>query len=266
VKLAQLLGPPLRSDVTTARLDVRKAQADLAVLRARGGPASPLDIGLAQLKVNAAQARLDSASFARKLLTVRAPWNGVVTGLTTVQGAPVDPTTPVATVADLSRLSAIVDLSEFDAAQVRKGLRALVAVDALGGRTYRGRVTFATPTGMNNGGVVIFPVQVGLVRSKGVKPGMNVSVRIITARRNNVLQVPLEAVFRDDEDRPLVTVIGTEGDTATRRVRIGLSNNQNVEIVRGLRAGEQVVLPAMEEEGEADPSEEAAPAEEAADA
>jgi RND family efflux transporter MFP subunit len=259
VKLAQLLGPPLRSDVTTAQLDVRKAQADLAVLRARGGPASPIDIGLSQLKVDAARARLASAEFARKLLTVRAPWNGVVTGLTTVRGAPVDPATPVVTVADLSRLSAIVDLSEFDAAQVRRGQSAAVSVDALGGKVYRGRVTFATPTGVNNGGVVIFPVQVGLVRTKGVKPGMNVSVRIVTARRNNVVQVPLEAISRDSEDRPLVTVISAEGDTKARRVRLGLPNNQNVEIVRGLRAGEQVVLPATEPEGEADSAEEAAP-------
>jgi RND family efflux transporter MFP subunit len=257
-KLAQLLGPPLQSDVKAAKLEVRRAQAELAVLRARGGPSSPLDIGLAKLKVDAARARLASAAFARRLLVVRAPWNGVVTGLTTVRGAPVDPTTPVATVADLSRLSAIVDLSEFDAAQVRKGLSAAVSVDALGGKTYAGRVTFATPTGVNNGGVVIFPVQVGLVRSKGVKPGMNVSVRIVVAKRSNVLQVPLEAVLRDDEDRPVVTVIGQEGDTKARRVRLGLSNNQNVEIVRGLRSGEQVVLPAMEEEGEADPAEEAA--------
>lgn len=264
VKLAQLLGPPLQSDVTTAKFDIRKAQADLAVLRARGGPASPLDIGLAQLRVDAAEARLASAQFARRLLTVRAPWKGVVTGLTTVPGAPVDPVTPVVTVADLSRLSAVVDLSEFDAAQVRKGLSAAVSVDALGGKKYPGRVTFATPTGINNGGVVIFPVQVGLVGSKGVKPGMNVSVRIITAKRRNVVQVPLEAISRDSEDRPLVTVIGAEGDTKARRVRIGLANNQNVEVVRGLRAGEQVVLPAMEEEG--NPAEEAAPAAEAADA
>ena len=254
-KLDQLLGPPLRSDVTTARLDIRRGQAELAVLRARGAPASPLDIGLAQLKVDAAAARLASSQFARKLLTVRAPWGGVVTSLLTVRGAPVDTATPVATVADLSRLSASVDLSEFDAAQVTKGLNAVVSVDALGGKSFAGKVVFAAPTGTNTGGVVIFPVQVGLARSKGIKPGMNVSVRIVVAQRRNVLQVPLEAITRDPEDRPAVTVIDDEGETVLRRVQLGLSNNQNVQVVKGLRAGQQVVLPAIE--GEADPDEEA---------
>ena len=250
-KLSQLLGPPLEADVTLARLDLRRAEADLAVLRARGGPASATDIGLAQLKVAAANARLDSAAFSKNLLTVRAPWKGTVTSLLTVRGAPVDISTPVVAVADLSRLAAAVDLSEFDAAMVRRGLKAVVRVDALGGEAYAGKVRYAAPTGTTTNGVVTFPVQIGLTRAKGLKPGMNVSVRIIVAKRQNVLQVPLEAVMRDEEDRTIVEVIDGAGETATRRVKIGLANNTNVQILAGLRAGERVVLaeaPAPEEE------------------
>jgi len=247
-----LLGPPLAADVAAARFDVFKAEADLAVLRVRGQPASSLDIALARLKVVGAQLRLGNARFAKPLLTVRAPARGTVTALFSVPGAPVDPLTPVATIADLDRLEVTVDLSEFDVARVRAGLKATVSVDALGGKSFPGKVLFAALTGTTNGGVVTFPVRVGLAHTVALKPGMNVSVRILVAKRLDVVQVPLEAVARDDEDRPIVNVVDAAGDTAPRRVTLGLASNENVEIVKGLRAGEVVALPETQSQEEGD--------------
>ena len=251
-KLAQLLAPPLASDVAAARFDVLKAEADLVVLRARGGPASPVDIALARLKVVGAQLRLANARVAKPLLVVRAPSRGTVTALLTVAGAPVDPFVPVATVADLDRLAVNVDLSEFDVARVRPGLRAVVSVDALGGKSFPGRVAFAGLTGTNASGVVTFPVRVDIAHAPGLRPGMNVSVRIIVARRLHVVEVPLEAVSRDEEDRPFVNVVGTTGETSLRKVTLGLASNKNVEIVKGLRVGERVALPQSQGGAEGD--------------
>jgi HlyD family secretion protein len=248
-RVAQLQGAPLESDVAAARLDVDKAVADLAVLRARGGPATAFDVGLAQLKIKAAQARLGLARYNAQLLTVRAPSGGTVTGLLTATGAPVDTTTPIATVVGLDRFAVSVDLSEFDVAQVKRGMRAVVSVDALGGKSFRGKVLFTALTGNDTGGVVTFPVQISLAAGPTVRPGMNVSVRIIVAEHQNVVQVPLEAVSRDEEDRPSATVIDEAGETATRRIVLGLANNKSVEVVKGLEAGEQVELAEAPEEG-----------------
>ena len=250
-KLTQLLGTPLRADVAASRLDIRRAEAELSVLQTRGGPGTTNDISLSRLKVDAARIRLALARMNRRLLTVRAPSSGTVTGLLTTLGAPVDTTTPIATVADLGRLAVSVDLSEFDVAQVRRGLKAEVSVDALGGRTFPGVVLFAAPTGSDSGGVVTFPIRVGLSRTAGLRPGMNVSVRILVAQRSDVLQVPLEAVSRE-EDEPTVTILTESGEETTRPVEVGLANNEAIQIVEGLRAGERVVLPevAPAEEGE----------------
>ena len=249
-KLAQLLGPPLRSDVALARLDLGKAKADLAVLRARGASASPVDIALARLKVAAARARLATARLDSRALTVRAPAEGTVTALLTTPGAPVDPSTPIVAVDNLERLAVSVDLSEFDVARVKPGLAANVDVDALGGKAFPGRVLFAALTGTDTNGVVTFPVQVGLDETQGLKPGMSVSVHIVVAQRRNVVQVPLEAVSRDDEDRPFVTTTDTAGNSVDRRVTLGLSNNKNVEIKKGLRAGQVIDLPEAQSGGE----------------
>jgi HlyD family secretion protein len=140
-------------------------------------------------------------------------------------------------VANLHHLEVSVDLSEFDAARVRRGQPASVAVDALGGKRLPGKVLFEALTGVDNGGVVTFPIRSGLSRIGGVKPGMNASVRIIVARRRNVITVPLEAVSAGS-----ITVRAPSGTQAKRHVVLGLASNKAVEIKRGLRAGETVVI------------------------
>ena len=239
-RLRQLLSPNA-SDVTSARLDIRRAEAELAVLRARRGPASATDIALAQLKVGTAEARLSSALAAAGPLTVRAPRAGTVTALLTTLGAFVDRPTPIVAMADLDRLEVRVDLSEFDIAKVKRGQQATVSVDALGGESFRGEVLFAALTGTNTSGVVTFSVQVGLTDAPDLKPGMNVNVRIVVANRHNVVQLPLDAVTQEGGEAT-VTVLDPSGQPVSRTVRIGLANNKNVEIVNGLRAGESVVL------------------------
>jgi HlyD family secretion protein len=234
---ATLLLHPTAASVTFARADAAKAAADLGTLRHRGAPAGPNDIAIARLKVQAAEARLRAARLQAGRLTVRAPAQGTVTSLLAVPGSPADPSTPIATVADLNHLAVAVDLSEFDIAKVRRGQSAVIAIDALGGKDVPGRVVFVALTGTDNGGVVTFPVRVELEHAAAVKPGMNVSVRIVVAERDNVVRVPLEAVAGNS-----VTVVGSDGKEQLRHVAVGLADNKQVEIRSGLRPGERVAL------------------------
>jgi HlyD family secretion protein len=260
--LRKLFAPPNPADLQSARLDVARAKAELSQLLA--GPsaaakapaneairsarerlseaASPIGLDLARQNITTARAKLEVARAAERLLTVRAPAAGTVSALLASPGSAVDATKPILTVVSLDRLSVTIDLSEFDVAQVRRGQKATVSVDALGGEPYAGSVEYVPLTGTDTNGVVTFPVEISLRSGAGIKPGMNVSVRIIVARRKNALQVPLEAVSRDGEDRPYVTVVDDSGQEATRKVVLGLANNDNVEIIKGLRAGEDVVL------------------------
>lgn len=247
------------ADVTAAQLELQRARFDLQTLRATmrrgsrgsGGPADvPVRVGL--LKIRSAQNRLEAARNAEGLLEVESAWGGIVSQVFTAPGAIVDPTTPIAAVSDLDNLAVSVDLSEFDVAQVEEGMTAIVSVDALGGEPFPGEVTLVAFTGTDNGGIVTFPVLVGLADSEDLKPGMNTSVRIIVAQKQSVIRVPLEAVTQDEEDRAFVTVLDAYGQEVQRKVKIGLESSKLVEIVKGLSAGARVVLPepeaALEEE------------------
>jgi HlyD family secretion protein len=247
-KLTQVQGP---AAAIAARAAVSRAVADLAALNARSGPASASDIALARLKYNAAAARLASARLALRHLTVRAPGTGTVNMLMTAPGAPVDSTTAIASITNLSRLAVRVELSEFDVARVKSGLKANVSVDALGGKTFPGKVVFTALAGSDKDGVVTYPVTVSLKGVHGPRPGMNASVRIIVAQANDVIEVPVEAVSQDDEDHATVEVIGADGKTSTRQVELGLANNKSVEVVHGLQAGEHLAVePAAAAEGD----------------
>jgi RND family efflux transporter MFP subunit len=236
LRLGRLRHPPAAVR-DAARFDAAKAAADLETLVRRGGPGTPADIELARLKVRATSVRLTAAQHVADRLTVRSPSEGTVTSLLAVPGGPADPATPLATVADLRHLGVSVDLSEFDVAKVRSGQRAIVSVDALGGQRLRGDVRFVAPTGIDNGGVVTFPVRVALAQTAGVKPGMGVSVRIVVQQRLGVVRIPLEAVVDGT-----VTVVDHAGHTRKRPVTLGLADNKQVEVRAGLRPGERVAL------------------------
>ena len=260
--LDKLYAPPAAADVQSARLDLQRAQSDLRQLQAGPSAAarasalaavksarsrleqvkSRLGLDLAREGVAGAQARLDGARATEGLLTIRAPASGEVTSVNVTQGSAVDTTAPIATIAASGRLIVTVDLSEFDVAQVKLGQKATVSVDALGGESYPGTVVFVAPSGNNNGGVVTFPVQLALRGAEEVKPAMSVSASILVARAVGVVTVPLEAVTYDDEDQATVTLVGADGQQTVQDVTVGLTNTSKAEIVKGLEAGQQVVL------------------------
>jgi HlyD family secretion protein len=246
-----------RADVSAAHLELLRAQADLRTLRIAmrnaSGPGSTSDVSvrLGLLKIQSAQNRLSAARAAQGLLDVTSPWSGTVSAVYVSDGARVDTTTAIASVSDLNDLAVNVNLSEFDVADVEVGMKAVVSVDALGGESFPGTVEFVALTGTDTGGVVTFPIRVGLEDTEDLKPGMNTSVRIVVAKKANVVRVPLEAVSTNDADQEFVMVLDESGQQTEVEVETGLENNERIEIVEGIKAGTRVVLPevtAVEEE------------------
>jgi HlyD family secretion protein len=240
-RLRQLTGPLAPDVVPAARLDLRKAQADLAVLRQRGAPASVIDLALARLKVDVAAQHLALEQQLGSMLVVRSNQSGTVTSVLTMEGASADPTTPVVRVQDLQHLVVTLDLSEFDVARTRVGAPALVSVDALGGSEFGGRVVDVALSGTDNGGVVNFPVTIALRSHPGLRPGMSVRARIIVRRAAGVLRIPLAAI--KEGDTPTVLVRRPAGAPVTRHVVLGLTGATYVEVRGGLREGDRVLVP-----------------------
>ncbi len=170
---------------------------------------------------------------------------------------------------DLSEMNVEVRLHESVVKQVSEGDRALVRIEALPEQRLTGKVTkiAVMPDRTNwwlNPGLKTYTTEVTLDETpEGLKPGMSAQVEILIDRRDEVLQVPISAVHVE-KGFQVVYVASADG-IETRRVTIGLSNQQRVEILDGLEAGERVYLyrptgaPALDVPAGAEPPQGTAP-------
>jgi multidrug resistance efflux pump len=146
--------------------------------RTEGKP-DPDDLALAQARLTAAQAQVRSAQAALDRLTLRAPFDGVVTEVRISAGEMVFPNTTALVVADFSTWYAeTVDLNEKDVVRVKVGQTVEITPDALPEVTLKGEVERIALYPLERGGDVVYRVRVRLLESdERLRWGMTVDVR-----------------------------------------------------------------------------------------
>lgn len=174
---------------------------------------------------------------------VQAPISGVVTALPNEVGALASQFAPLCTIESLSKVNVIISLSRFDLERVREGQKAVVT--SLG-KDYNGTVTkidnMATQTldaaGASTGFV---NATVSLQNpDDALRLGIEASVVLSTGEAKDVIAVPISAVNTDVEGT--YCFVMEEGYAHRRRLVVGMSSDNEVEIVEGLAEGDQVIL------------------------
>lgn len=199
----------------------------------------------AQLAVQ--KARLDQLQAAYRLrrrqlegLTVRAGIDGVLQQLPVEVGQRVTPGTTLAKIAEPSRLMAEIRIAETQVRDVQVGQS--VSIDTRNGLV-AGRVIRVDPAVQN--GTVTVDVALEGPLPKGARPDLSVDGTIELERLENVLYVGRPA-FGQEKSAVGIFRIDAGGAGATRvMVTLGRSSVSTVEIVQGLREGDQVILSDM---------------------
>jgi macrolide-specific efflux system membrane fusion protein len=114
-----------------------------------------------------------------------------------------------------------------------------------GGATATGKVTDVARVADTSSGVAKYPVTVAFTAGSGsFYVGSTVSGSVATETRDNVLQIPLQAVTPSNGRSTVVVAKGgtTSGRTETRTVTTGLTANGMVEIKSGLKDGDSVIV------------------------
>ena len=208
-----------------------KALAESSLTRLRNW-----DISEAELRALAA------SSDARRTLTFRSPVNGIVLEKKALQGMRFMPGEMMYQIADLSRVWVLADVFEQDLAMVRNGSRAEVHINAYPERKFEGRVTFVSPT--LSAPTRTVPVRIELANPGGIlKPAMFADVVIGVEGNGPKLAVPNSAVI-DSGKRRVVLVQTGEGRFESREVKLGARGHEYVEVLDGVREGENVVVSA----------------------
>jgi len=98
-----------------------------------------------------------------------------------------------------------------------------------------------------NSDINVFDVEVKLLdHDDDLKPGMSASARIILDRKQDVVSVPMEAVF-EKGGRPVVYLKNKK----EREIEVGRRNDMGIEVLSGLEGGEEICLldPTLDEQG-----------------
>jgi Cu(I)/Ag(I) efflux system membrane fusion protein len=176
-----------------------------------------------------------------RLLTYRSAANGVVLRKPSVEGMRFMPGDVLFEIADLSSVWLIAEVSEQDIGLIQRGQQANLNIVAYPDKPFAGKVAFLYPT--IDSDTRTAKVRIELANPDGLlKPAMFASVELASGHASGkVLAVPESAVL-DSGARQAVLVRRGEGLFEPRTVRLGMRADGYIEVVEGIREGEQVVV------------------------
>lgn len=187
-------------------------------------------------------ARIESTGEVRKTLILRAPAGGVVVEKNVLAGQKIMAGDALYRVADLSTVWVEGDVFEQDLPLVHLGQRVTAELQALPGEVRTGRITYVYPTVDPDTRAAKIRVELPNPGLK-LKPGMYATIRIAGRAGASALTVPRSAVLSTGE-RNLVFVKRPDGMLEPHYVQLGVTTDDRVQIVSGVRAGDTVVASA----------------------
>jgi len=241
----------LRSSLEQARIKLRTAEEVLA----RQDEMMKRGVGLeverfdAEMKLREARSEAERAQRNAALagagsgtqLSVRSPVDGVVVSVKATRGSTVQPGgDPLVEVGDPAGLWVVGDVPEGEAAQVSKGTKAEVQIQALN-RTLAGQVAGIAPRSDPETRRAPFYVELAKAPAD-LRAGLLVRITLAARAAPGELWLPVTAVLLKDGGRRVVYVEGKDGGFALREVEVGDERAGQVRVLSGLQAGERVVM------------------------
>lgn len=253
------------ADFEQAQANYTSAQKDLE--------AAKQSVVASEFIIKSSQASVNEASENLRLTNVNSPVSGIVSSLKVEQGERVVGTqqmagTEMMTIADLSKMEVRVDVNENDIVRLSLGDTTIIDVDAYSstGKKFQGIVTSIANTANTKASpdaVTEFKVKIRILNDSykelvmagnkyPFRPGMTASVEILTNSKNNALAIPLSAVTtREDKKDSLavgaptkakeIVFVSENGVAKIREVKTGISDYENIEILSGLKEGDEVI-------------------------
>lgn len=217
LKVAELEWQRLREQIGTQR------RANAADLRELGFTMTIQDRSIRELAGKLAQAAISS------------PQPGVLTWVNENLGAAVQPGDPLARVADLSRFRVKATISDTYADALHLGDAVVVRAN---GTNLRGTISTISPA--VDKGVVTFFARLDQDHHPALRANLRADVFVVTRAHHAVTRVKNGPFYRGGQEQPVFVVQGNEA--VRRTVRFGDSNFDYVQVLSGLRPGEEVVL------------------------
>jgi HlyD family secretion protein len=218
---AQSLAKTRKTSLTRAELLVRSLQP--------GGD----EERLLQQRLQSAKANLDKTQ-------ISAPFAGRVQTRNVEPGDQVQPGKVLLEIARLDGLEIVAAVDEKYMAPLQLGQSAVVIADAWPEHELPATVSFIAPAVDESSGTLDVHLQVQDSEAR-LRQGMTVSVSILTAQKQQALLVPKDYIWHTEQGWQVYTL--ADGKTALTPIELGLQSTTAVEVIKGITAGTQLVLP-----------------------
>ncbi len=222
-------------------LESSQLQYDIALDKYNTEKNSSVDEQMDLLSIRKAEENLKNAQEDLQKSMIYSPISGTVVDISKKEGERITEEETFIRITSDNSLSIKTDVSEIDIAKVELGMPVQISFNALGRKTYDGKVEFIDPIAtVSNNGTVTYEVSISISQTKEViKDGMSCSIDFITSQADNVLIVPKKALSRSD-GQYTVTVVDENGSENQKNVEIGLTSSMYAQITGGLSEGEKV--------------------------
>ena len=238
-------GAASQGEVDTAqnRLKADESQVELLQQKLKDRY-SQQEIGHVEAQGAEARASLQAAQDLVRDSNVASSVAGMVYSLPVREGAFVNTGDLLVQVADLHKVRVRAFVDEPEIGRLQSGQRVEVTWDALPGRVWKGTLETLPTTVVQHGTRTVGEVTC-VIDNEDLKllPNTNVSVAVVTARQENVLTVPREAIHQDEKGQYVFQVVN--GELQRRNVTTSVSNLTRVEVTSGLSDNAVLALGAL---------------------
>ena len=224
--------------IKSAEGSLKQIQDQLALKKSG---ASSSEILLYQYQVQEAEATLKSTQTQINDSTLYAPRDGIITEINGEVGEMVSSANNFISLITAENFEIKANISEVDISKVKIDDQVDITFDALGPEEkFKGTIIEINPAQTEISGVIYYKVTTMFAGDgKIIKPGMTSNLDIMTAKKDDVIMIPFQAL-KDKEGQKYVQIL--EDDVARDVfVKIGLKGDINIEITSGLKEGQKVV-------------------------
>ena len=236
------LGSGTTDKVRQAELNFNTGKLELEQLRQQY--ANESKVKEADLKVKELEFNIFSKSLAEMKRTlddaqIRSPRKAILTYINNQVGAQVAEGSQVAIISDLSHFKVEGEIADTYGDRVAAGGRAIVKI---GNEKLEGTVSSVTPLSKN--GVISFIVQLNEDNNKRLRSGLKPDVYVMNAVKEGVLRLANASYYVGRGEYELF-VQDSKDEVVKRKVQLGDSNFEYVEVISGLKPGDKVVVSDM---------------------
>lgn len=220
-----------------------------AINQLRAMPASPeksSQLSQKEMELKGAKMTIEQAAKRVEANKIFAPFAGIVTLSKDLPKKADGPGQSFVRLINPKKLIISVPIDEVDFPKVKVGDKVNVSLTAYEGETFTGSITYLGKEAFNEGGSVAFPATIALDPNEKVLPGMTADVSVVIAEKKNILLVPIEAVQEGEKGEKFVTLVSGENVREQRQVKTGIKNDSSIEIISGLKEGDQIEILAPE--------------------